>query len=96
MQRDNTARRSCAPENHPTLPVTFTPESAEPESTIALGQSAIKTAIKHKKAIVIVGAIVLIAGCFYWLPTLAAGLSFGGALFGINTLIDSRMAGGDQ
>ena len=93
MQRDNTARRSCAPENHPTLPVTFTPESAEPESTIALGQSAITRAVDRKKAIA-AGAIVLIV-LFYFLPTLATGLLFGAALFGINTLVDGKMGGQD-
>ena len=86
MQRDNTARRSCAPENYPTPQVTVTPESALPESTNALGQSAIKTAI------VIAGAVGLIA-LFWFLPTLATGLLFAGALFGVNTLVDGKMGG---
>ncbi len=95
MQSDNTARRSSAPENHPTPPATL-PEPTPPESTIALGQSAIRKAIQYKKAILITGAIVLIAVCFYWLPTLATGLAFGGALFGINTLVDGKMGGRDD
>lgn len=61
-----------------------------------IGQSAIKKAIEHKKAIVIAGAIVLIA-VFYFLPALATGLLFGVALFSVNTLVDGKMGGqGDE
>lgn len=89
MQSNDNACRSCAPEN-PTL-TTTTPETS-PKRTNALGQLAIK---HRKKAIVAAMAIVLIA-VFWRYPTLAIGLLFAAGLFGINTLIDSRMAGGDQ
>ena len=103
MQRNNTACGNAAPIQSPTPPVT-TPESTPPESTIALGQSATETAIERKTAIVIVEAIgnrktaivagaIVLAGLFYWLPTLATGLIFAGALFGINTLVDAKMGG---
>ena len=96
MQRDNTARSSCAPQNHPTPPVTVTPEFTRPENTIALGQLAIKAAIDHRKKAIAAGAIVVIA-VFYWMPTLATGLLFGAGLFGINTLVDGKMGGrGDE
>jgi hypothetical protein len=89
MQRNSTARRSCAPEIHSTLPVTVTPDSAQSESTIAL------RAIGNRKTAIVAGAIVLV-GLFVWVPTLAAGLLFGGALFGVNTLVDGKMGGRDH
>jgi len=92
MQRNNTAHRSCAPTQnpHPT-PLATLPE-IQPPRTIALGQLIIRN---RKTAIVITGAIVLIA--LFWIaPTLATGLVFAAGLFGINTLIDSRMAGGNR
>jgi len=92
MQRNDTARRSSAPTQnpHPT-PLATLPEK-QPPRTIALGQLIIRN---RKSAIVITGAIVLIA-LFRIAPTLATGLVFAAGLFGINTLIDSRMAGGNQ
>ena len=92
MQRNNTARRLSAPTQnpHPT-PLATLPEP-QPPRTNALGQLAIR---HRKKAIVITGVIVLIA--LFWIaPTLATALVFAGLLFGINTLIDSRMAGGEK
>ena len=88
MQRDNTARRSCAPENHPTLPAS--PEPTQPPRTIAVLRLPF---CSGRRLPIAVGAIVLIAVCFYWLPALATGLLFGGALFGINTLVDGKMGG---
>ena len=89
MQTHNTARRSSAPKQNP-LPAAL--PKKRPPRTIALG----KLIIRHRKtAIVITAAIVLIA--LFWIaPTLATGLVFAAGLFGINTLIDSRMAGGNQ
>ena len=91
MQRNTTACCNAAPIQSPTPPVKTPESSTPPESTIALGQSETETAIERKTAIV-AGAIVL-AGLFYWLPTLATGLIFAGALFGINTLVDAKMGG---
>ncbi len=93
MQRDNTAHRHGAPiqNTHPSPPPTATADKpAKFDFPIR------ELAIKHRKtAIVIAAAIVLIA-LFWFAPTLATGLVFAGALFGINTLIDSRMAGGEK
>ena len=93
MQRDNTAHRSCAPtqNDHPTLPTTATTET-----TGLIAKSPRAFVQRHRKtAIVITAAIVLIA-LFRIAPALATGLVFAAGLFGINTLIDSRMAGGEK
>lgn len=65
-----------------------TPETPV-NSTIALGQSAIVT---RKRAIVAAGAIALIALVIF-APTAAGGLLFGGGLFAVNSMIDSKMGG---
>ena len=93
MQRNNTASRSVTPtQNHsPTLP-----DTAITKTTGLIAKSPRAFVQRHRKtAIVITGAIVLIA-LFRIAPTLATALVFACLLFGINTLIDSRMAGGDQ
>ena len=93
MHRNDTARVDFTHTNTRPTPLQGSnlPETAiTPESTNALGQLA----IKHRKtAIVITGAIVLIT-LFLIAPTVAIGLLFAGGLFSINTLIDSRMGGG--
>ena len=88
MQRNNTACGNAAPTQSPTLPVT-PPATKPPESTIAL------RAIGNRKTAIVAGAIVLV-GLLVWVPTLAAGLLFGGALFGVNTLVDGKMGGRDH
>ena len=88
MHTHNTARRSSAPTQNPHP----APLATQPSRTIALGQLIIRN---RKTAIVITGTIVLIA-LFRIAPTLATGLVFAAGLFGINTLIDSRMTGGNR
>ena len=70
----------------PTLPA---PEASEnpANSTNALGHLIFVT---RKRAIVAVGAFALIA-LFLIAPTAATGLVFGAGLFGVNSLIDSKM-----
>lgn len=95
MQRNDTARVDFThTPNRPTpLQGSNLPESAiTPESTNALGQLA----IRHRKTAIVTAAAIVLITLFWITPTVATGLVFAGALFGINTLIDSRMAGGEK
>ena len=99
MQRNNTACGNAAPIQSPTPPVTppepTTPPATPPTVTMHDRASIALRAIGNRKTAIVAGAIILV-GLFVWVPTLAAGLLFGGVLFGVNTLVDGKMGGRDH
>ena len=63
-----------------------------PQSTITLG----RLFTSHRKPVIVITSVIVLITLFVTVPTLATGIVFGAGLFGVNSLIDSRMGEGDH
>lgn len=90
MHSNNRARARARqlPEVNQQLPL----PGIEPAPTITL--SVIVT--RYRKWVIVIAAVITLIILFKIVPTLATGICFAGALYGINSLVDSRIGEGGK